>query len=66
MLRIIERYEADGRRIECGFADLPDDAGRPEAPATLTATDHAIGFAAVAAMVTGMLMILGMFALAIR
>jgi hypothetical protein len=44
MLRIIERYEVDGRRVECGFDDIPDDAERPDAP-RLTLVEHASAIA---------------------
>jgi hypothetical protein len=59
-MRIIERFEG-GIRIEAGFADLPDDAPRPEAPtsspeapeeATLTATDHALAIAVLTGKIT--------------
>jgi len=70
-MRLIERFEADGTRVEAGFFDDASHpaAARPEAPelsreerATLTPVDHAIGFAAIAAMLVSMAVIVGMFA----
>jgi hypothetical protein len=64
-MRLIERYESDGTRVEAGFFD---DAPRPEAPTIspeaprLTIVDHAIVAAAAAAMIVGVVVIVAMFA----
>ena len=67
-MRIKERYEADGRRVECGFDDLPDDADRPaapdlspEAPATLTRMDHVVGFIALVGAILGIILVVWSF-----